>query len=259
MNQNVTTKPASTASLSGRQAGRYFKYAIGEIILVVIGILIALSINNWNENRKLENDKQKLMFALKQEFLINKKTLEDQEKGLHKHNANINKVINYSASAIELSIDSLRHYSSNLVYSVRLSMLNSVLEEAISSGKFEMLSDSLKQKLSLLKDYSKSRNEISKIDDDIIFNSNGINAEFMLILNAYKDNLENYYVQPPTAMHPDFIKNDEDFISYIKSSKTYEKLNQLYYFSMIDEVWIKYALLRLTNETIVLIDRELNQ
>ena len=30
----------------------YFKYAIGEIILVVIGILIALQINNWNENRK---------------------------------------------------------------------------------------------------------------------------------------------------------------------------------------------------------------
>ena len=31
---------------------RYFKYAAGEIILVVIGILIALSINNWNEIRK---------------------------------------------------------------------------------------------------------------------------------------------------------------------------------------------------------------
>jgi hypothetical protein len=31
---------------------RYLKYAIGEIILVVIGILIALQINNWNENRK---------------------------------------------------------------------------------------------------------------------------------------------------------------------------------------------------------------
>ena len=38
MNQNKTTK--------------YFKYAIGEIVLVVIGILIALQINNWNENRK---------------------------------------------------------------------------------------------------------------------------------------------------------------------------------------------------------------
>ena len=32
--------------------GRYLKYAIGEILLVVIGILIALSINNWNEARK---------------------------------------------------------------------------------------------------------------------------------------------------------------------------------------------------------------
>ena len=31
---------------------RYLIYAIGEIILVVIGILIALQINNWNENRK---------------------------------------------------------------------------------------------------------------------------------------------------------------------------------------------------------------
>lgn len=34
---------------------KYLKYAIGEIVLVVIGILIALSINNWNEERKYKN------------------------------------------------------------------------------------------------------------------------------------------------------------------------------------------------------------
>ena len=34
------------------KTGKYLKYAIGEIVLVVIGILIALQINNWNANRK---------------------------------------------------------------------------------------------------------------------------------------------------------------------------------------------------------------
>ncbi len=33
------------------KTGKYLKYTIGEIVLVVIGILIALGINNWNENR----------------------------------------------------------------------------------------------------------------------------------------------------------------------------------------------------------------
>lgn len=37
--------------INQNQMGKYFKYAIGEILLVVIGILIALQINNWNQNR----------------------------------------------------------------------------------------------------------------------------------------------------------------------------------------------------------------
>ena len=40
------------------QMGKYFKYAIGEILLVVIGILIALQINNWNEDRKLKKEER---------------------------------------------------------------------------------------------------------------------------------------------------------------------------------------------------------
>jgi hypothetical protein len=49
-------------------AVRYFKYAIGEIILVVIGILIALQINNWNEVRKAKEEQNKLFLNLSIDF-----------------------------------------------------------------------------------------------------------------------------------------------------------------------------------------------
>ena len=40
--------------LNEGKTSKYLKYAIGEIILVVIGILIALQINNWNEKKANE-------------------------------------------------------------------------------------------------------------------------------------------------------------------------------------------------------------
>lgn len=58
------------------KTAKYFKYAIGEIILVVIGILIALQINNWNENRKDLFNEAKIVNTLHAEFKQNKKTLD---------------------------------------------------------------------------------------------------------------------------------------------------------------------------------------
>jgi hypothetical protein len=46
------------------QTSKYLKYAIGEIVLVVIGILIALQINNWNENRKSIIEGNKLIGSI---------------------------------------------------------------------------------------------------------------------------------------------------------------------------------------------------
>ena len=58
------------------KTGKYLKYAIGEILLVIIGILIAVSINNWNEERKLKKAEQSILKDLKQEMTINLKALE---------------------------------------------------------------------------------------------------------------------------------------------------------------------------------------
>ncbi len=50
------------------KTGKYFKYAIGEIVLVVIGILIALSINNWNESRKQSISENEFITNIKKDL-----------------------------------------------------------------------------------------------------------------------------------------------------------------------------------------------
>ncbi|MCS5491325.1 DUF6090 family protein [Algoriphagus limi] len=50
---------------------RYLAYALGEIFLVVIGILIALQVNTWNENRKLKKQKAILLENLRQDYQQN--------------------------------------------------------------------------------------------------------------------------------------------------------------------------------------------
>jgi hypothetical protein len=50
------------------KTGKYIKYAIGEIVLVVIGILIALQINNWNENRKHALAEEEFFKSVKNDF-----------------------------------------------------------------------------------------------------------------------------------------------------------------------------------------------
>ncbi|MCA0154524.1 DUF6090 family protein [Winogradskyella vincentii] len=51
------------------KTGKYFKYAIGEIVLVVIGILIALQINNWNELTKKRNTEIEILVGIRNDIL----------------------------------------------------------------------------------------------------------------------------------------------------------------------------------------------
>jgi hypothetical protein len=65
---------------------KYLKYAIGEIVLVVIGILVALSINNWNENRKsdieLNNYLELMTEELQQDKLFYSKLISETKNKL---------------------------------------------------------------------------------------------------------------------------------------------------------------------------------
>ncbi|NJN49873.1 MAG: hypothetical protein HC798_00135 [Polaribacter sp.] len=78
------------------KTSKYFKYAIGEIFLVVIGILIALQINNWNENRK--NYKKRIDY---QSSLIN---------DINKDIASIDNTLTY----IEKSFNEYTNYTKRL-------------------------------------------------------------------------------------------------------------------------------------------------
>ncbi|MFD2823189.1 DUF6090 family protein [Lacinutrix iliipiscaria] len=80
--------------------GKYFKYAIGEIILVVIGILIALQINNWNENRKLQQREVQILKEIKSDLYQTKKDIE-RAVTMHKEVLVTNK---YVLDAIHLKI-----------------------------------------------------------------------------------------------------------------------------------------------------------
>ncbi|MDX1472079.1 MAG: DUF6090 family protein, partial [Flavobacteriaceae bacterium] len=66
--------------ISQNRVSKYLLYAIGEIILVVIGILLALQINNWNQNRIESREEFKALKNLKEDFTNNKKLLEEASK-----------------------------------------------------------------------------------------------------------------------------------------------------------------------------------
>jgi hypothetical protein len=85
------------------KTGKYFKYAIGEIVLVVIGILIALSINNWNENRKQ---------LIQQDFLF-KQLLLDAEADYVFFNARLE-----ALSKLNSTLNSIRQYGDNSEYDI---------------------------------------------------------------------------------------------------------------------------------------------
>ena len=70
--------------LSQNQVTRYLVYAIGEILLVTIGILIALQVNNWNEERKQKLSVDAAIKSLIEDFRLDSLQLNNEIAGINK-------------------------------------------------------------------------------------------------------------------------------------------------------------------------------
>ena len=133
--------------LMKNKTGKYFKYAIGEIVLVVIGILIALQINNWNENRKqlikVQKNYHEILADLDRErahanFIINKfeKQRDAYKKYLESFNGEkISRKKMYSM-LLQLNMEGLPINSNT-----------SIIESLQASGEIVLIPQALRNKL----------------------------------------------------------------------------------------------------------------
>ncbi|MDO1501195.1 DUF6090 family protein [Winogradskyella maritima] len=169
--------------MSENKTGKYFKYAIGEIILVVIGILIALQINNWNEQRKINKEKAQLTKSIKAELEADVdmiKTYLSQTNYLD----SIFKAERQKLSKMSQNKDSLVHFVRNemFIYMNEFTGFNNnTYNSAKSTGKLQIIDENLKNELFDL-----------FMQQEEILTTNA--TYFQVVLDKTNDLMENYPV-----------------------------------------------------------------
>jgi uncharacterized protein with PQ loop repeat len=115
--------------LKENKLSQYLIYAIGEIILVVIGILIALQINNWNEGNKTKKEEVKILNEIKIALNNDLKFIDINLRG-HDQTIRDLEIIKEQLLLEKPTNDSLNHLYGSLLFT------NSV---DITTGPFETL------------------------------------------------------------------------------------------------------------------------
>jgi hypothetical protein len=126
---------------------KYMRYAIGEIVLVVIGILIALSINNWNEDRLERRQEKALLKQLKTEFSMNLVQLDDKIAVKTELINSVLRLFQYIDHPGLRNKDSIEYHIGR---TFPFSTFDPIVNDLASSGSLRLIrSDSLKLLLSL--------------------------------------------------------------------------------------------------------------
>jgi len=163
--------------LTENKFSKYLIYAIGEIILVVLGILIALQINNWNELRKQNRLEQDYLIALKQEFESNLVEVDRVIKLNARNLKNAQELSKYTGPEIP---DITEEKFSQLFFGVidaevQYSPGTGVVNEIISSGKLNIFRNKeLKNALAaldglMLKVRFQEKEELAMFRNEIMF------------------------------------------------------------------------------------------
>lgn len=131
--------------LAENKTGKYLKYAFGEIVLVVIGILIALSINNWNESKNQSKKELLLLLNLKNNINEDILSLKQQDSVflVFENNASLGIDLFYKAKTIK-DIDSVANLTSGLWNELYIN--NNTYNEMISSGNMYTMKNKELQK-----------------------------------------------------------------------------------------------------------------
>jgi hypothetical protein len=115
---------------------KYLQYAVGEIVLVVIGILIALQINIWNESRKDLEKEQLVLKQLKEEYEANLLQLEEKMAMRDEIIASCMKILEYIDHPQGVSADSLTEQLGPLIIDPTF---DPIQNDLISSGNIRLI------------------------------------------------------------------------------------------------------------------------
>ena len=191
--------------LSESKFSKYLLYAIGEIVLVVIGILIALSINNWNQKRRNVAEEIVILTNLKEDLKADIKGYNKTIDWLKSRQANVDSVLHYLGNpSVFVSDAKLAYWLITSGYILDYTPVYPTYTEIIGSGKLSLIeSEEIKRELanyksnfdndvrvftSYDKDDYELKNKNVTIDRDRLLKDEEILA--LLKLNAYHTQVE---------------------------------------------------------------------
>jgi len=222
------------------KTSKYLKYAIGEIILVVIGILIALSINNWNENRKQVIIEQEILNSLKFELLEVKKTLSN----IRRFHESSSKII---IDSIKKGMNEFKESDIAYIFSYTPNKINtSVLEDILGLDR-DLKSTSI--------EFIRDLRNLKQILD-------GINKDNEYIDDFWKSDVTPFFIKSGigySSIRPENTKISLSSLKAIGYDK-YQLLALIGLFNTLESSWINSQLSgeQKIDKTLDMLEKELN-